>query len=348
MSRSTEPAISSPSVLIVIVNYRTPHLVIDCLRSLAGEVAANPSLQIRVVVADGCSQDDSVPLIEAAIAAQSWDHWASLVALEVNGGFSYGNNAVIRPALQSSNPPDYIWLLNPDTVVLPGALAPLVAFLETHPQAGFVGSRLENEQGVVEGSAFRYPSVLGELESGARLGLLSRLLKRWIVSPPAPSSLSQCDWVSGASLMVRRQVFEQIGLLDESFFLYFEEVDLCRRGRQAGWLTFYVPQSRVLHYAGKSTGVTGSNERRRPPYWLQARRHYFMKHLGRWGTLTADLAWALGFLSYRIRERLQGKRPRAPSHSLRDFIRYNFGFGGPGLKLADGRRQDRRSGVFKS
>lgn len=315
-----------PRILVAIINYRTPDLTIDCLRSLEPEVAAAGGMRIQVVVADNASGDDSIPRLESAIAENGWRDWARLLPLERNGGFSYGNNGVIRPALASNEPPDYVWLLNSDTVVRPGALATLVGFLESRPEVGFAGSRLEDRKGKVEDSAFRFPSILGELENGARLGVLSRLLSRWVVSPPAPSSASSCDWTSGASLMVRRTVLEQAGLFDEQFFLYYEEVDLCLRARQAGWGCWYVPEARVLHLAGQSSGVTGRDAARRrvPDYWFASRRHYFHKHLGRVRTFLADLAWSLGFFSFRVRQWIQRKPDLAPASLLRDFLKHNF------------------------
>ncbi len=316
----------SPTVLVAIVNYRTPNLTIDCLRSLQPEIRAAGAGRVRVEVADNASGDDSIPRIQSAIQENGWSDWATVSPRERNGGFSYGNNAVIRPALASAEPPDYLWLLNSDTIVKPGAMKTLVDFLEGRPDVGFAGCRLENREGTVENSAFRFPSILGELENGARLGVLSRLLEQWVVSPPAPKSAAPCDWASGASLMVRRSALEDIGLFDEGFFLYFEEVDLCLRARKAGWPCWYLPDAHVVHLAGQSSGVTGVEAARRrvPGYWFDSRRRFFRKHLGVAGTLAADFAWCLGFLSYRLRQRLLRKPDVAPERMLGDFLRHNF------------------------
>jgi GT2 family glycosyltransferase len=319
-------ATTHPNVLIVIVNYRTAELTIACLRSLEGETATAGLGWVRVVVTDNASDDDSIARIVRAVGELGYSDWVKVQPLGRNGGFAAGNNAAIGPALESGDPPDYIWLLNPDTVVYPGALARLVEFLESRPEVGIAGSRLLKPDGTPEGSAFRFPSVLGELENGVRLGVLSKLLARWVVSPPAPATASPCAWASGASLLVKRVVFEAIGLLDEDYFMYFEEVDFCLRARRAGWTCWYVPEAQVLHYAGSSSGVTGQNERLggRPDYWFAARRYYFRKHLGPFRALLADLAWSLGFLSFRIRQTLQGRADHEPRHLLRDFLRYNF------------------------
>ena len=219
-------------MLVVIVNYKTPELTIDCLKSLVSEVQSLPG--IRVVVTDNASSDRSAEQIQTAIDTNGWGEWASLMPLEKNGGFAFGNNEAIRPALESSNPPFYILLLNPDTIVLPGALKELWNFMEKNPEAGIAGSRLENRDGSPQRSAFRFPTILSELDSGLRLGLVSKLLSKWIVAPPVPEEICQTDWVAGASMIVRREVFERVGLMDESYFLYYEEVDFCLQANKAG------------------------------------------------------------------------------------------------------------------
>jgi hypothetical protein len=113
----------------------------------------------------------------------------------------------------------------------------------------------------------------------------------------------RCEWVSGASLMLRRGVIEAIGLLDEGFFLYFEEVDYCLRARQAGWEVWYVPESRVVHFEGASTGIRTAS-RRRPSYWFASRRRFFAKHYGIAGLVAADALWAVGHASLRARRTL--------------------------------------------
>ena len=193
----------SQKVLVVIVNHRTPGLTVDCLRSLENEVHTTAGCHVEAVVTDNDSGDDSVPRLQAAVRDHGWSDWATVQPLERNGGFAWGNNAAIRPALASTCPPDLIWLLNPDTVVRPGALGTLVGFLSGHPEVGIAGCRLVNLKGTAEWSAFRFHSVWSELENGAQLGVLSRLLSRWVLSPPAPLAASQCDWASGASLLIR-------------------------------------------------------------------------------------------------------------------------------------------------
>lgn len=313
---------SSPRLLVVIVNYRTAALTIDCLRSLEPEVRQLGHTRVEVI--DNGSTDGSAAAIAQAIAAEGWQDWVELVALEHNHGYSAGNNAAIRPAL-AGDAPAYVLLLNSDTVVKPAALAGLLDFMDAHPEAGIAGSRLEDPEGAQQHSGFRFPTMISELESGLRLGLFTRLVEDKIVAPDPMDVAHRVDWVAGASMIVRREVFEQIGLLDEGFFLYFEEVDFCFKASRAGWTCWSIPQSRVVHLGGQSTGVTvRRNPRRRPRYWWESRYRFFTRHYGRAYTFVTDLLWICAFSTYRVRRRLQGKPDTDPPHMLADFLRFRM------------------------
>lgn len=312
MKLNTLDAIEIGSTWIVIVNYRTAELTIDCLRALSTQVA--DLVGGRVVVVDNDSGDGSTEKLSSAIEREGWSGWASVMSLDRNGGFAFGNNAGIRAALASADHVDYVMLLNPDTVVRERAIKALVEFMEGHPHAGIAGSLLENTDGGVECSAHRIHSPLSELDAGARLGLLSRLLHRYVVSECPAAEAHQCDWVSGASLIVRREVLEQVGLMDDGYFLYFEEVDFCRRAQQAGWECWYVPDSRVMHLEGASTDIRAT-AKRRARYWYDSRRRFFVKHYGITGLIAADVLWALGRLSFLLR---RGSRLGARRHVNND------------------------------
>ncbi len=309
-----------PTALVAIVNYRTGGLVVDCLRSLQAEMQAMPGS--RVVVVDNCSGDGSADQIAAAIASNGWGGFAELHRSAVNGGFSFGNNMAVRPALQGAQPPAFYWLLNPDTCIRPGALHELVRFMQAHPRVGIAGSSLEGDDGEPWPFAFRFPSIWSELDSGLRLGPVSALLKKHVVARRMGSQAEQVDWLPGASMMVRREVFEQIGLMDEGYFLYFEETDFCLQAQRAGWECWYVPQSRVMHISGQSTGVTGKQavRRRLPTYWFDSRRRYFLKNHGRAYAAATDLVWLLGFMTWRVRRALQRKPDNDPPRMLADFV----------------------------
>jgi N-acetylglucosaminyl-diphospho-decaprenol L-rhamnosyltransferase len=315
-------------ILVVVVNYGTSDLTIDCLRSLWTDVSALPNC--RVAVVDNASPDNSLDRIVAAIQANEWNSRMSVIPLCRNRGFAAGNNAAIRSWLSRDPAVNYIMLLNPDTVVRSGALQELVDYMEANAGVGITGSRLEHPDGTVQCSAFREPTLLGELENGARLGFLSRVLRNYVVCLPASQEPIECDWVSGAAMLVRRKVFEATGLLDEGFFLYYEEVDFCLRARRAGWQVWHVPDSRVIHREGTSTGI-GNHQQRRPAWWFDSRRRYFLKNRGMGYTAGVDLARILGLMLWRLRRGLQRRPDPDPPHFLRDLIRHSIFMKGPHL-----------------
>ncbi len=309
---------SSERVLVVIVNYRTADLVAEGLASLEQEVLAHPGS--RVVVVDNDSGDGSAEKLQSLITEKSWQSWADVIASPVNGGFSSGNNIAIRQTLESRNTPDFFWLVNPDAWVYPGAMQALLSFARTHPRAGILGSALTDENGPWR-VAFRFPSLPGQIESGLRLGVASKLLDRWRTSRDMGDEPAIVDWVSGASMFVRREVYSAIGLMDEGFFLYFEETDFCLRAHRAGWECWYVPDSKVHHIRGQSTGVTELGSKRRlPNYWFDSRRRYFIKSHGLTYAILADLLWIASLSLWRLRRRLQKKPDTDPSQLLIDSI----------------------------
>ena len=310
-----------PSVAIALVNYCARDLTVDCLRSLEPEVALLPG--VEVVVADNASPDGSGAAIAAAIDGNGWSRWARVLALPDNGGFSYGNNAVIRQQLARADAPAYIWLLNTDTIVRPGALRALVEFMEAHPDAGFAGSGLEFPDTTRQCSAFRFHSIGGEFESSVNVGLVTRFMQSWAIAPRLSEQGGRYDWLSGASMLIRTSVFRDAGLMDENYFLYYEETDFCRRSLSHGWTCWYVPQSRVVHLVGKSTGVTdaASIGKRRARYWFQSRRRYFLKHHGLLYATFADLALAVGTAISMLRHVIDRRPSAVPQHFLWDLAR---------------------------
>lgn len=305
------------ALLAVVVNYRCAGLTMDCLRSLMADLARTPR-PARVTVVDNASGDGSLEAIRAGVEAAGWADSIEVIDAARNAGFAAGNNVAIRRALEAPEPPEYIWLLNPDTLVKPGASEALAAFLEARAEVGICGSSLEDGAGRRVSAAHRMLSPLTELESGARLGLFSALIGKNMALTEKPY---RCGWVSGASLMARRQVFETTGLMDEKFFLYYEEVDFCQRARADGWQIWHVPASRIAHFEGATTGVSEPG-RRRPEYWYSSRRRFFRKHYGVGGLLAADTLWTLGHVSLKVRRalRLGGSDSGLPQRALRDLL----------------------------
>jgi hypothetical protein len=312
---------SRVEVAVIIVTYKSASLTIDCLRSIEPE-RADSGPHIRAIVVDTSTLD--VPEIANAIASNAWSSWVTLIAATRNGGFAYGNNLGIEQARQASTP-DYVLLLNPDTVVRQGAILALVDFLQKHPDVGIAGSGFENLDGTDWPIAFRFPSILSEIEQGVQLGIVSRLLRRWIVAVPMSNMAQPIDWVPGASMMIRRTVIDNIGGLDEGYFLYFEETDFCLRAKQAGFATWYVPKSRVMHIAGQSTKLTERNAlpKRLPAYWFESRRRYFIKAHGVYYAMIADgcalVAHGFGTIKRFLQRRTQGGVP----HFMRDLLCYS-------------------------
>jgi N-acetylglucosaminyl-diphospho-decaprenol L-rhamnosyltransferase len=308
-------------LLVVIVNYRVAHLTIDCLRSVADEIGHIPDT--RVAVCENGTGDDSAERIQRVIDDNGWNTWCSLKAIHPNLGFTGGNNVILGPAMQSKDPPQYFLLLNADTIIRPYALRALVEFMDQHPKVGVAGSRLEEPDGSWQVSAFRFHTPLTEFEANLKLGLVTRLLKRWVTAPPERDEPFETDWVSGASIMIRGEVFQDIGLLDEGYYTYFDDMDFCFNARKARWPTWYVPDSRVIHLVGQTTGVTQKKPKRQPSYVFEARRRYFLKNHSPLYAAMADLGRIFGLALWRLRVTLTGKEDPTAPHFLRDSIRHS-------------------------
>jgi GT2 family glycosyltransferase/thioesterase domain-containing protein/acyl carrier protein len=308
-------------VLIVIVNYKSAALTVDCLKSLEPEV--RDIAGARVVLVENASGEGQV--LAKAIADNGWGSWVTLDISDKNGGYAHANNRAIEPALKASPAPEYIHLLNPDTRIYPGAVRALLDFMDRRPEVGIAGSSFENGDGSDWPIAFRFPTFLSELDRGLQLGIVSKALKKWVVAQRMPKKEAQIDWVPGASMMIRTQVFRDIGLMDDGYFLYYEETDFCLRARRAGWPCWYVPQSHVVHLMGQSTGVTEHVKRpsRTPAFCFESRNRYFVKNHGLAYTLGADLTFGLGFTLWRLRRVIQRKPDTDPPHHLIDFIRHS-------------------------
>jgi N-acetylglucosaminyl-diphospho-decaprenol L-rhamnosyltransferase len=311
----------SLDIAIIIVTFRSAQLTIDSLRSVDAERSA-VGLKIRAVVVDNASGD--LPTIAEAVAANDWSAWVTCVSAPINGGFAYGNNLGIQHAY-SGGAPAYVHLLNPDAQVRPGAIGSLVQFLEAHPEVGIVGGSFENLDGSDWPFAFRFPSILSELESRLELGLMTRLLRPWVVPLIMANTPQLVDWVSGASMMIRPAVFAAVGGFDENYFLYFEETDFCFRAKKAGYSTWYVPESRVMHISGQSTKVDERDTapKRLPHYWFESRRRFFAVTYGVQHAVLIDivalLAHALGLLKRSLLFRMRSAIP----HFFRDLVHHS-------------------------
>jgi len=313
---------------ISIVNYKTSELTIKCLSALAREEKI-----FKVIVVDNDSQDGSFEKILDAVFLEGWNNWVTVRQSGHNGGFSYGNNIAIREFLMNKQVPEYFYLLNPDTVIHEGAVSHLVSFLEGLSAVGIVGSRIEDENGQALHSAFKFQTCLSELDRGFSLGILTKLLRRWVSDEEIPKTAVKTDWVSGASIMIRREVFEQVGLLDEAYFMYYEETDFCLQANRAGWECWYVPASRVVHLVGQSSGITNEKmTKKMPAYWFDSRRRYFLKNFGQIHACCADLFWLIGFISWKLRNLVQRKEDKNPPNLFKDMLLNSVFFRGGKIK----------------
>lgn len=308
-------------ILCVILNYKTPAMTIDAVRAARTALARVEGHRIDVV--DNDSRDGS---FEALCLARENERWHDVDVMQSghNGGFGFGNNFAIRRALASSDPPELVYILNSDAFPEPEAVEVLLRFMREHPGVGIAGSALHGVDGDPHISAFRFPTLRSEIANSFRLGLLRRVFpESEIPILPRPERTRPVDWLAGASMIIRRAVLEEVGLFDEGFFLYFEETDLCRRARIAGWPTWYVVESRVAHVGHGSTGLK-DKQKPMPRYWFDSRRYYFLKNHGRAYLWAANAAQAAGLATFKVRARLQRKADPDPVRFLRDFVHYNF------------------------
>jgi GT2 family glycosyltransferase len=249
--------VSAPTLLVLIVSWNTRDLLRDCLRSF--QPAAHPEWDVLVV--DNASTDDSVAMVRSEFPA------VRLIENAANVGYARANNQGLR----TSRAP-YALLLNSDTRATADAIQGLIAFLESHPDAGAVGPRLLRSDGTAQPFAFGGdPTLFYLLRRGALRVIAGRSLHDW-----ASERTQSVDWVSGACLMVRRTAFEQVGLLDEDFFMYFEDNDWCLRLRRAGWKNYYHPTQAIVHLGGQSLA---RNPQAQSSYEASL-RHFYRKHYG--------------------------------------------------------------------
>jgi GT2 family glycosyltransferase len=250
---------------ILIVNWNTRDLLATCLASILSDPFWLAGYTAEIWVVDNASGDGSAEMVRRDFPS------VKLIENRENVGFARANNQAIR---QSNG--RYLLLLNSDTAVRPQALQRLYCFMEAHPEAGGAGARLLYGDGTMQRSCHPAPSLSRELWRLLHLDALWPYavypFARWDLGTPR-----SVDVLLGACLMLRREVVEQVGLLDENFFMYSEEVDLCHRIRQAGWSLHWVPEAVVTHYSGQSTKQAAVE------MFLQLYRGkllYFRKHHG--------------------------------------------------------------------
>lgn len=239
-----------PDLAVVIVSWNVRDLLAVCLRSLFSDIEQS-NLQAQVWVVDNASADGTPEMVEETFPV------VHLVASDENLGFVRGNNRALREIQNHPHTPKYIWLLNPDTEVLPGATAALLSALKADPQAGMAGPKLLYPDGSLQHSAFRFPGLvqlifdLFPLPARFYEMPLNGRYPRRFYEGAEPFIV---DHPLGASMMIKSVVITDVGLMDEGFFMYCEEIDWCWRIHKAYWHIYCVPAARVIHHAGQSSG----------------------------------------------------------------------------------------------
>jgi len=250
---------------VIVVSYRSRDHVLKCFASLRDAVG---DLDVGVVMVDNDSRDGGIE----AVAERFPD--AQVIANRENVGYARAVNQGIR-----ASDSEFVLVMNPDCEVRPGAIATLIDYLRGHPQAAVVGPKILNADGSLEYSARAYPDHLTFLFN--RYSLLTRLFpsnpfsRRYLLTDWDHATVREVDWMSGACLMVRREAIDQVGAMDEAFFMFNEDVDWCRRMRLAGWAVTYVPDAVVVHRVGASKSKVA------PKIIYERHRgmiHYFHKH----------------------------------------------------------------------
>lgn len=303
---------------VVIVSWNVRALLQRCLDALLAQPGAGApqgdrlplgDYWVRVHVVDNASQDGTCEMV-----AQEYP-WVRLVCSERNLGFTGGNNLAIAEAEGR-----YILLLNPDTEMTAGALRCMLDYIESHPEIGVLGPRLCYGDGRPQPSRRRFPTLGMALMESTVLEQWfprNRWAARYRMEDRADDQVQRVDWLTGACLLTRRAVWEQIGLLDDGFFMYSEELDWCRRAAEAGWERVYMPDALVIHHEGQSSGQVAA---RRHILFNASKVRYFAKHHGRWQAnllrtcllagfavqlVEESLKWALGHKRAMRRERMR-------------------------------------------
>ncbi len=286
---------------IIIVNYKTSSLVVRCLNSLLSLLKDKTYM---VIIVDNNSQDNSSEKINLFIKNCKFKACIQYIELSVNGGFSYGNNQAIKKALLKYPELNFFWLLNPDTYLTDGFVPDFLDFFEKNSKIGILGTQIISANtNKTESAAFNKLVPFSEFLLGARCGPLFRLFPKQMPSFTPSEKSIQCDWVSGASFIVRKEVFDSIGFMDEDFFLYYEEIDFCLRAKKAGWEIWHNPEIKIYHEDKSTTGIHVT-ETRRPAFWYNSRRRYYQKHFGLLGLVLADFGWFVGRLTLLTRHYL--------------------------------------------
>jgi GT2 family glycosyltransferase len=287
-------------IVVSIINFRTPQMTCECVASVLQDIQG---IDAEIVIVDNASGDGSADVIADWIAQQPEGAPLTLVRSPTNSGFSGGHNQGIGAAQGA-----YYLVLNSDALIRPGFFKTILDIADANPKAGLISPSILSEAGEPEVGAFRFHSPLSELIRAAETGPLTKLLKNHVVALQPPANPLEVEWVSFACVLLRGRMVNEIGPMDEGYFLYFEDSEYCLRARRAGWGIAYAPDAAAVHYqGGSSTLVEDEKARKRlPAYYYASRTRFLYQAHGRPGLWIANMLWHLGRLIANAR-RLFGK-----------------------------------------
>ena len=299
-------------IVVSIINFRTPEMTITCVDSV---LAALEGVNGHIALVDNFSNDGSAETLRAYVDGLGEGAPVTLVESPVNTGFSGGHNIGMRAARGR-----FYLIFNSDAELRPGAPQALLARAAAEPDAGLIGSRLEYETGEVQVSCFRFPTVWTELAQTSALPPVSRLLRRHFTGLSMPPDPAEIEWMSFASILLRAEMVEAIGMMDEGFFMYSEDAEYTWRARRAGWRVVYEPAARAVHHRGGSSDVKSSTaaHKRVPAYFYASRTRLLRILHGPAGPTLANLGWHLGRALSLLRPLMGKPRPRVPDGRARD------------------------------
>jgi GT2 family glycosyltransferase len=273
---TTGPEAGAPDVSVVVVSYNTRAMLDDCLRS----VAASREVVLEVFVVDNASRDGSAEHVAAAFPD------VRLIRNPDNRGFAAANNLALRRARGR-----HLLLLNPDTLVEPLTIATLSRFLDARPAVGITGPKVLNRDGSLQSCGYWYPSLREEILLSRNVRKLARFVFGEPRQLPEPDRSRDVEWVDGCCLMIRREVLHGVGLLDEQYFLYAEELDWCRSARKAGWEIRTCPEARMVHLQGQSSQQVKAAAL---ALLVETKLRYYRKQDGLFTAITVSAVYALG------------------------------------------------------
>jgi GT2 family glycosyltransferase len=294
-----------PVLSIVIVSWNVREDLRECLQSLLREEGSRlESGEIEIIVVDNASTDGTAEMVNLEFPQ------VKLLVNSQNLGYTKANNIGINHSRGK-----YILLLNPDTIVHQGALQALIDCAESHPEAGIIGAKLLNPDGSVQRSARSFPDIGAGLFRNTFLGRLfpnNPFVRRYLLTDFGYDEVREVDWVSGAAMLVRRDLIERIGSLDERFWAYCEDVDLCWRAWQAGYKVLFCPNAVITHKVGRSS------DQRLVPSLIQHHKSMWLFYLKNYRHRYPLLLFPL--IGLGILLRLAGALLKVASHRLRLFF----------------------------